>query len=661
MFGGGEEGLPVHNLTGFTNLISHIWHKANGGYPAILHLSRIPHMWLISKLYEFGINALFLQIMTFILLISTGTLAMFKLTREFVSNNKTSFVSSLFYLFNPYSMSQIWSRGIYAQFFAFALVPAFLYLYIRGLKSKNVIYISLAILTSFILSSAYVVITNVIVLWIPVLLYLVIFLFDNREKKRLQLYSLLYTAILLIFWGLSNSWWLLPTISTASSAYYHFLTGANNLDSLRGMSQMYFKPQWVIRLYQGFIFFLSNAYDNAYSHLSFRLLGWLTPLVAFCSVVYLKTHKTLWFVILLWIIGFSFSIGTNLPTGAIFTWFFTNFQFLQAFRNPYEKAGLLLMLPYSILFSFGWSWIFKKSRIVALAILIGVCGVLVWPMWTGRVLNAWVKVPKYYKEADSWISSQNGDFKIIQMPLVAGDGVRYDWQNTYQGIEPSEFLFTISSIGRNVAFNKIYYNILLQRFGIFSPGSFGPDPDTSLSEFRSKELWEELVKLGVRFIVFHRDYDQNTVQSNSLNTKENLEQEKNIKYLRTYGKLDIYEVLTPQPTNRLYSPNTKLETTKLSVDLYKVKIINATESAIINLLDLYDPDWELYIDNQKVSTHNTVLGYANGWILNKTGDYEATVRYSPQDYVWLGWKVSLATLILVFICIIASKLYVHKI
>jgi hypothetical protein len=368
----------------------------------------------------------------------------------------------------------------------------------------------------------------------------------------------------------------------------------------------------------------------------------------------------LWFILLFWIIGFSFSIGTNPPSGAAFTWFFTNFQFLQAFRNPYEKAGLLLMLPYSILFSFGLSWIYEKSKIVAIIIFIGVCGVLVWPMWTGRVINAWVKVPAYYKEADNWISSQEGDFKIIQMPLVAGDGVRYDWKHAYQGIEPSEFLFNTSSIGRNVAFNKIYYNILLQRFGIFSPGSFGPDPDTSLSEFRSKELWEELVKLGVRFIVFHRDYDQNTVQSKSLNTKENLDRENNIKYLKSYGKLDIYEVLSPQSISRLYSQNTKLETVKLSVDLYKVKIINATESAIINLLDLYDPGWELYVDNQKINTHNTVLGYANGWTLNKTGDYEAIVRYSPQDYVWRGWKVSITTLISVLICIIASKLYVHK-
>ncbi|MBI5358414.1 hypothetical protein HZB69_02180 [Candidatus Amesbacteria bacterium] len=641
MYGGGEEGLPYYNPSKYLSIVSNIWYEANGGYPVILHLPRAPYFWFIGFIAQLGFFPAILQAISFFTLIFIGCLSVAYLTREIITeNNFIPLIAGGFYLLNPYSMSQIWSRGIYAQFFAFALIPVFLYCFIRGLKSNRLSYIGIGIILSFILSSAFVVITNVVVLWIPIILYLGYFLIIHRRERNIQIYSIIYTLLLMILWIFTNFWWLWPTYSTASSAYYHFLTGSNNLDSLRGMSQMYFKPIWVIRLFQGFIFFLSNAYNNTYSHLIFRILSWLIPITAVCSLYYLKKIREIWYFLLLWIVGFSFSIGTNPPTGAIFTWFFANFSFLQAFRNPYEKAGLLLMLAYTPLFGLGLSTIFKYSKIIGTLILIVVCGILVWPMWTGRVINAWVKVPAYYKEADNWISSQEGDFKIIQMPLVAGDGVRYDWQHTYQGIEPSEFLFTTSSIGRNVAFNKVYYNILLQRFGIFSPGSFGSDPDTSKSKFKSIELWEELDKLGVRYIVFHRDYDQVTIQSKSLNTIENLAKEKNIKFLKSFGKLDIYEVITPNPISRLYSPNTKLETTKISVDLYKVKIINSTESAVVNLLDLYDPGWELYVDNQKINTHTTAFSYANSWKINKTGNYNAVIKYLPQDSVNSGWKIS---------------------
>ena len=524
MFGGGEEGLPFYNPTKYFSLVSNSWYDANGGYPVILHLPRAPYFWLISHLTQLGVSSTILQEITFFLLIFIGCISVVCLTREIITERYyVPSIAGIFYLLNPYSMSQVWSRGIYAQFFAFALVPAFLYFYIKSLKTKNIVFLGLAIFANFLLSSTYVVVTNVIVLWIPVILYFIMYLYDNRTNKKFQSIAFLYTSILLVLWVLTNFWWLLPTFSNASSAYYHFLTGSNNLDSLRGMSQMYFKPLWVIRLLQGFIFFLSNAYNNTYKLFAFSLLSWLIPIIALGSLFYLNKLRELKYVILLWLVGFSFSIGTNPPTGAVFTWFFTNFQFLQAFRNPYEKAGLLLMLPYAILFAVGWSWLFEKSKIVAITVLVGVCGILVWPMWTSGVTNAWVKVPDYYKEADKWISSQAGDYKIIQMPLVAGDGVRYDWSNTYQGIEPSEFLFKTSSIGRNVAFNKIYYNILLQRFGIFSPGSFGPDPDISNSEFTSPELWQELNKLAVRYIVFHHDYDNNTFNSKSTNTKINLD------------------------------------------------------------------------------------------------------------------------------------------
>lgn len=632
MFAGGEEGLLFYNPQKYLELISHTWYDANGGYPVVLHLPRVPYFWVVTWLFHWGMTSPLLQALTFFLLILTGSLSVYYVVRETVGENLSApIIASLFYLFNPYSMSQIWGRGIFAQFFAFALIPLFLFLFVRGLNKKNLGYIALMSLASFVFSAAYVVVTNALVVWVPTMIYLIYYLVTNRREKRSLSFALFYTFFGIVVWILTNFWWILPTAKTASSAYFHFLTGTNNLDSLIGMSRMYLRPIWVIRLLQGSIFLQS------------QVLSWLIPAIAVLSLPLLKKAKEIWFWVALWIVGFSISIGANPPTGGIFVWLFTKFSFLQAFRNPYEKAGLLLMLPYAILFTVGWSWLFRKSRIVAITVIVGVCGVLVWPLWTGKFNSAWVRVPDYYQKADTWLVAQPGNFKIIQMPLINGDGVRYDWQHTYQGIEPGEFLFTPSSIGRNVAFNKVYYNVLLQRFGNFAPLAFGPDPDISRSEFRSSKLWEELIKLEVRYIVFHNDFDESFMKMKAEDFKQILVGEEKIKYIKTFDKLDIYEVEIPEGVNRIYSPDAQVSFKKINPTHYKFEVENSVKPIKLYFLEMYDPGWEAFVEREKIESHFTVFSYANGWSIDKNGTYRGEIKYKPQEYVKEGSRVSIIT------------------
>lgn len=666
MFGGGEEGLPLYNPSKYLTLISHIWHDANGGYPALAYLPAIPYAWVLSVLSRVGINTVLLQAITFFAIILSGCLSVFYLTKETIGEklegrlkNLVPLLAGLFYFFNPYSMSQVWGRGIYGQFFGFGLIPLFLLLFILGLKRRNFIFGALAILASFLFSASFVVVTQAVIMWVPPLIYLVFHLVKNIKDKKVLLFSFFYTAFTLLAWFFSNFWWIFPTLQSGREAYSVFFADSNNINGFIGSSKMYFRPTHVIRLLQGFYFFIAYSFGKIYTTLPFQLLSWMIPVVSSFSLFYFKKIKELKFFLALFLLGFIVSVGANPPMGALLVWLFVKISFLQAFRNSYEKAGLLLMLAYAPLFALGLPifsnklasyFDIKRKKILPIifgvASVILVCGIFVWTLWTGTFQNAWFKVPDYYKEADTWLSFQPGDFRVMQMPLIPGDGVRYDWEFAYQGIEPGEFLFTKSSIGRNIALNKIYYNVFAQRLGIFSPGAFGPDPDISESEFRSQTFIEELAKLNVRYIVFHNDLNGAVAGVKVEPQLEYLSKQKNIKLVKTFGKLDIYQVFIPENIARIYSPDIKTEATKVSSDYYVLKVEGVKKPVRIYFLDLYDSGWEAYIDGKKIDTHGTVFSYANSWTVNKTGSFDLIIKYSPQDYVTKGWKITEITFIL---------------
>src|SRR5207302_5810587 len=105
---------------------------------------------------------------------------------------------------------------------------------------------------------------------------------------------------------------------------------------------------------------------------------------------------------------------------------FLAYPALQAFREPYQKFGLLISLSYSVLIGETLGYIVyrtiqRASRLqhVRLPRILGVTlvcfliiGVLPWPLWTGDVVypgghvipSARVSVPGYYQQADSWLA-----------------------------------------------------------------------------------------------------------------------------------------------------------------------------------------------------------------------------------------------------------------
>lgn len=673
LFAGGEGGIPFYNPTKYLTLISHTWYDAGTGFPVIGFIPGIPYFTIVEYIYKLGVSAVTLQALTFLILIVVGTLSVFYLIKETIGrelgerkNVIVSLVSSIFYLLNPFSMTQIWGRGNYPQFFAFTLVPLFLLLFILGIRKKNPAFGIAALLVSFIFSPIFFSPTQTLVLFAPVFVYLIYYLLTTKSRAEYA-YALGFSVLFLLFWLAANSWWIIPYYKTGVEVYSQSLSGTEaNVGSLIGVSRQYPLPSLIRLMHDGY-FYEARYYGDSYSSPLFIAVSWLIPVVSLVSVTVFRKLAHFKFYALLFFLGLFVSLGANAPLGWLFTFLFKNIPILQAFRNPYEKFGIVYLLAYTPFFALGtvivanrvslhlknlWRNKLSSSHMTIAVLVVLISGIFVWPMWMGRFaggykINPWVEVPDYYRTADDWLRERGGDFRILQAPLIPGEGIRYTWENSYQGAEPSEYLFAASSIGRNTGRNKIYYNILLERFDSFQANVFGPDPDTSNSAFRSKELYQELEKLAVRYIVLHRDLDESIAGSKSPEeTAVFLEKQPRIKKVKTFGELDVYEVDISDRAARIYSPDVQTEFIRYSPTHYEVDIKDSKGEVELYFLDLFDTGWEAFVGGEKVSEYYRVFDYANAWKINKKGDYKVTIKYKPQEYVYAGMKISGVTIIL---------------
>ena len=667
LLAGGEDGLPFYNISRSFNLFRYVWINSDTGFFNLTNLPLAPLFWVLKYFYELGISGVILQAAVFFLLISTGAFSLYFLLKETLADQLgknrlelLSFLGALFYLLNPFSMVQIWGRGLYTQFFSFAIVPAFLYLFIRGLKKGQFFYGISAALIAAIFSATFRHPATVITVWAGAIIYLLFFIFKQRDNKKTTLFALSFFLITLVTWILFNFFWIYPLYRSGGETYSSFFNKSfgDNIASLQGVSRN--APFGaVIRLtHDGFVY-NDKIYGDIYLSIPFLLISWFIPLIAILSWRRFKKFTYFGFYLPFFLASLFISLGANPPLGWLLTWLFQLIPFLQALRNPYEKFGINLLVAYIPFLMLGLDTLSEKiehrinKKVGEFIILVGIiilCIIYVWPLWTGQFaggikVNPWVKVPNYYKAANDWLNGQTGEFKVLELPLNPGSGIRYTWDYPFAGIEPSEFLFDKLSISHDLRFNRGYYNGLLSSF------NQEKIPNSTIdANFANGNLIDNLSKLNIKYIILHKDIDFKYNNSSSSATFENfLTNEEKIKKVSSFDKLDIYEAEIPSDITEILAEKVNLTFTKINPTLYQIKVIDAKAPYNIVFLQQFDRNWELSIDNQILSSHSQALGYANTWRVDKNGSYSLQIRFRPQDYVDLGIRVSVYAVLFAFI------------
>lgn len=663
LLAGGEDGLPFYNISRSFNLFRHVWINTDTGLLNLTNLPLVPLFWVLEYFYKLGISGVILQAAVFFLLISTGVISVYFLLKETLADRLShsrlellSFLGALFYLLNPFSMVQIWGRGLYTQFFSFAIVPAFLYLFIKGLNKCRFFYGITAALITAIFSAAFRHPATVITVWAGAIIYLIFIIFKQRNNKKTTQFALSFFLITLVTWILFNFFWIYPLYRSGGETYSIFFNKSfgDNIAILQGVSRN--APFGaVIRLtHDGFVYINKN-YGDIYLSIPFLLISWFIPLIAILSWRRFKKFTYFGFYLVFFLASLFISLGTNPPLGWLLTWLFQLVPPLQALRNPYEKFGINLLVAYIPFLMLGLDTLSKKinKKVGEIIILVGIiilCVIYVWPLWTGQFaggikFNPWVKVPNYYKAANDWLNTQAGEFKVLELPLNPGSGIRYTWDYPFAGIEPSEYLFDKLSISHDLSFNRGYFNGLLSNFGQEKIPNSAID-----ANFANGSLIDNLSKLNIKYIILHKDIDVKYNNSSSSATFENvLKNEEKIKKVINFDKLDIYQTKIPSYITEIFAEKVNLTFTKINPTLYQIKVTDAKAPYNIVFMQQFDKNWELSINNETLSSHEQSLGYANTWRVDKNGSYSLQIRFRPQDYVDLGIRVSVYAVLFAFI------------
>lgn len=450
--GGGEGGIIFYNTNKTLQLSTSVWIDYMAGISNVNWLSRAPIIYISTLFEKFGIPLFIFQQILFYILMVIGVLSVYYLIRDLLNNHHRkyliSFIAALFYLFNPFSLSQIWGRSLYTQYFAFALLPMTILLFHLGMTRKKFIYGFIIALTSLLFAEAYAFLAFIISYWLVIILYFVFCVFTTKDRKKEIFFGIKFIFLTGLLWLLFNCWWFAPLLSSFATVYIAGISGeAENLGTLRGVSRSY--PLDVISrlLHKGY-FFDASAYSSVYSTLFFQAIS-IIPLL-FVSVGLVKVIRqrqiNLRFFAVLLILGLIVSLGANFPFEVLFVFFFERIIPLQVFRNPFEKFGLVYALGYSVIFAYGLTTFFDKWKFKRLAIsliLILTCGIYAWPMWTGRVIAGADKkigldIPTYYADLRKWLDKNGDDYRVLFTPIWAGDGAFYRWESgaRYQGIDP---------------------------------------------------------------------------------------------------------------------------------------------------------------------------------------------------------------------------------
>ncbi|HEX7042070.1 MAG TPA: hypothetical protein VF189_02380 [Patescibacteria group bacterium] len=385
-------------------------------------------------------------------------------------------LSSLFYLFNLYSLVNIWGRFLLNMMLFYSILPLLVWIFVLGIKKKNYGYSIIISALSAVFSYAFSTPTHVIIFWGLILLFVLFYLFFIFVDRKKRIFLIKYLFLSLLLWTLFNFWWLSQEIYFSFSGFFKssvnlFFTSSGNQDALNSLSAILGKIANLVLLKHGSYFIGDNQFaykwTNFYSGPISVFLEWLFTLTVLLMCVKRLRKNWVLFFIGLFTFAIFISKGNSPPLGEIFNFLFNKFSFLQFFRNPFEKLGILMSFSMSLLVGVGCiefaNLLPKFRKLTIIVYFIYILVFLGFPFWTGLVftndkppandpnIGIQVQVPDYYKPASSWLAKNMGLERFISFPL-GGEGIFYNWPKGYIGVEQAAVLFSNPSISNKVDF-----------------------------------------------------------------------------------------------------------------------------------------------------------------------------------------------------------------
>ncbi len=506
MLAGAEDGIPLYNPSRTVNLYRYAWMPISFGVQNATMHSITPYYYFCSYLMNLGIPAHYIQAITFyIIMISAGLSVYFIAKILFKKENNLytiAFLSAIFYLLNPFVFISVWQRFVYPFYFSLSILPLSLSLFLLGIKKRSFNYIFPFCLISLIFSGVFVVPIFVVTLFSVILFFFIYVTKINKNNILHKKFEILYLLNTIIFWPLTNSWWLIILFAQGPEKYNELVTPEQNIQSLISVS----KNQgliYIVRLINFTHLFQQKLWGDIYSSIPFQLISAIIPITVFATLILYRKSSVIKFLIILTIFSLFVTNGTNFPFGSIFKFFFKYIGILQGFRNPFEKYGIVLSFVFSLIFGLGITnfTFYLKNKYKTLKVLmfpILICSLLfivyIHPMWTGSVfggnkINYKIVVPNYYQQvADRINFSEN---RVVSLPFLTGGGVRYLWKKPYLGMSPGQFILPVQEISEVFSLPKDDQKIVFNMW----------------EWYYTKDFWKLMHLTGSQYLILHKDID----------------------------------------------------------------------------------------------------------------------------------------------------------
>ncbi len=388
-FGGGDLGISASFLDKFTNIIQYTW---NSGFELGMH-NENALSWLIFYL----LISLFDNISSFkyVLFFSIPLIATYILTyRSFYKlhkNSVASFITSIMFLLNPFSVTIYLLIPIQATYYLFPFTAYLFYIFVM-INKKEFYFKKILIITLILFPILIIPFSNFAYVLPPIFIFLFLILLNNPGDLKYYIFSLLPIILLSLFFILP----LIFSLLSSTSSFGLAVDKSYLLNYVKNESTS-------IDFFEFFFSFMKSSFW--FFNLIFEFLSLFILIISFLPILKNKrknnTNRLYFTATVIFIIGIFLSKGISYPLEVLNAFFYQLFSpFSFVFRSPFSKFSIITIIGMTIMFYYGVQILMKKKNIFHFVLLILLLNIIVSSVVPREIFSqqGLYSSKNYYKE-----------------------------------------------------------------------------------------------------------------------------------------------------------------------------------------------------------------------------------------------------------------------
>jgi len=704
---------PPFATTAFVNRVLYTWDEIDFGIPSVYSPRALdPFYLLIITFQALGASLFISQVITVLTMYFLASILMFVLAKRLTSGDtKASFVAALYLTSNLYLINDREVTAIGFIETALMILP-FLIAFTEGVMKKS--YKLMAVSgVLFVLTYGLFPNFRAALLCLITSLVILVFIYVSNGLKvivqKAKTSRFLSFSLDLNLVRTYLKYLLMIATSALLASTWVFVIAASNFDSFlttyrqMGASQFLvgLQPHDVLRLIAKWGFYSSYGetpyvpYANAYTHNPLIIiLSYLPPILAFASLLLSRQRKLAMYFSCVGAFFLVLMGGFNPFFTQLYLSLATYVPLMLAFRES-AQWSFIVIFSFSLLIGTTFSALcqrFKKKSqqilILSLAALLFLSST--YPLTTGDIARNYQMTstkgsifPHSYIELDDMLSSRNWALMLPQRDVYVGynfSGVPFGSGNPYPLIFSKPIIPGIGTEYIGPADQNLIFKIheLMRALNSSNPQLLKGVPKF-LGELGIKQLileknftigshpFDPTVLYQNKNFVLIKDWDEVTLFNNTY-ALEKMYVADNLMNLTTldemYTSIESLEwetlnhsaFINPPLTNDINGKTLTMPESftwsQISPTSYQA---NAYSKGIFFLVlsETCDSSWKLTVNGTTVSEnkHLKTNAFANGWLVENTGNLVITIEYETQKLLAASVVVSVVmpALLIVFL------------